>query len=445
VNSKWTAIFVGALILLVGAGYLGYESDVTLFSQPEQPAEARSDHEDDRESHQSETSSRENTHESEHGGKHREKGSAEERESHDNHGSESSRRVHLTPEQRKPLSITVEKANAGSARSLISRPATVRFNADSVVQVGPRVSGKVEKNLVNLGESIRQGQTIALMSSTRLGKARAHYLTAKARLETERASYQREKKLYEQDISSEAAMLEARARYKEAQANLRAAREKLRLYGVDESNFSGIDQSDGKPLSYFYLESPIDGVLQQRDAVAGQTIGPKQTPYHVVNTESVWVTIDAYEQDIPYVKPGQSVSLEVRSLPNTTFSGHVNWVSKELDPQTRTLPVRAVVQNKDGLLKSGMYARATIQTESTKKNALIPVGAVQTIHKKPAVFVPGHKDGVYRVVPVKTGDENRGMVEIVSGLRPGEKLVTDGAFDLKSILTAKSRSAAHSH
>jgi cobalt-zinc-cadmium efflux system membrane fusion protein len=157
------------------------------------------------------------------------------------------------------------------------------------------------------------------------------------------------------------------------------------------------------------------------------------------------VTIDAYEQDIPYLSHGQEVSVNVRSLPDENFEGQVTWVSRELDAQTRTLPVRAVVDNQGDLLKSGMYARATIRTEGKKENALIPVDAVQTIHKESAVFVPTQSDNTFRVVPVKTGQENQGMIEIVSGLRPGEKLVTDGAFDLKSILTAKSRSAAHSH
>jgi cobalt-zinc-cadmium efflux system membrane fusion protein len=437
-KAKWTVVFVGTLIVLGTVGYFGYDYVKPYMGAPEQRASAQDDHEN-HPSHSKDNQDSQHESEDNSADQHNAEQGKDEPESHGR------RTVHLTPEQRQPLSLTVETAEAGSAQSLITRPATVQFNADSVVQIGPRVSGKVERNLVDLGEHVQEGEKIALMSSTRLGKARAHFLTARARLETEQASYQREKNLFEQDISSEASMLEAKARFKEAQANLRAAREKLRLYGVDESGFEGIEQSGDQPLSYFYLESSIDGVLQKRDAVPGQTIGTNETPYHVVNTESVWVTVDAYEQDIPYLSPGQHVSVDVRSLPNESFEGRVTWVSRELDAQTRTLPVRAVVDNQSDLLKSGMYAQATIRTEGKKENALVPVDAVQTIHKKSAVFVPTQSDNTFRVVPVKTGQENQGMVEIVSGLRPGEKLVTDGAFDLKSILTAKSRSAAHSH
>lgn len=435
-RSNWTAVVIVGLLVIGAVGYFGYDSVRPFLEDAEPRTSAKKDHE----THQSES-----THDAKHD---------EQQDSEKDHGKEKTggeheshdrRSVHLTPEQRQPLSLRVEPAEAGSAQSLITRPATIEFNADSVVRIGPRVSGKVERNLVDLGDRVRKGEKIVLMSSTKLGKTRAHFLTARARLETEEASYQREKKLFEQDISSEASMLEARARFKQAQANLRAAREKLRLYGVDESGFEGIDQSDDQPLSYFYLESPINGVLQKRDAVPGRTIGTDETPYHVVNTDSVWVTIDAYEQDIPYLSSGQDVTVEVRSLPDSSFEGRVNWVSRKLDARTRTLPVRAVVENKEGLLKSGMYAEATIRTNGKKENALVPVDAVQTIHEKSAVFVPIDSENTFRAVSVKTGEENQGTVEIVSGLRPGDDLVTDGAFDLKSIMTAKSRSAAHSH
>ena len=353
--------------------------------------------------------------------------------------------VHLTPEQKKPLSIVMEEAQRGSAESTITRPATVQFNADSVVRIGPRMTGKVERNLVNLGERVKQGERIALLSSTRLGDARANYLTAQAQLETKKAEYDREKTLYDQEISSEADMLEARARFKQAQAELRAARERLRLLGLSPETFVGVEGSKNRPLSDFYLESPIDGVLQKRDAVAGETIKGDQTPYHVVNPSTMWVMIDAYEQDIPHLGTGQTVTLNVRSLPGESFEGRMNWISESLDEQNRTLPVRGSVKNHDGLLKQGMFGQATIHSNRQVRTALVPVDAVQEIHGKSRVFVTGHEDGAYRALPVKTGNENDGMIEILSGLNPGDQFVAKGAFDLKSILTAKSRSASHSH
>lgn len=442
---KLSNFLAGSFIALVAIGFFGYDYIAPVIGLEEEKVSAQQEKSMDHEGKQTNSN---NSHSqakltdksSSHGS---EKATAKKTAKPKHGKSENKRMVHLTEDQLKPLNIRIATAEEGNARSEITRPATIKFNADNLFQVGPRVSAKVEKILVDLGEMVQKNERIALMSSTKLGKARADYITAKARLETEQANYKREKKLFEQDISSEAAMLEAKARFKEAQANLKAARETLRLYGLDEETYEGINTPEEKPLSFFYLSSPKKGILQQRSVKPGQTVDPNETPFHVVNTESMWVMIDAYEQDIPYLKQGQTVTLDVRSLAGKTFTGKVDWVSEELDRKTRTIPVRATVQNKNNSLKSGMYAQTTIKTKGPKKTALVPVNAVQTVHRKSVVFVPGTKTGEFRAVPVKTGAENQGKIEILSGLRPGEKYVAKGAFDLKSVFTAKSRSASH--
>ncbi|MFB6345932.1 MAG: efflux RND transporter periplasmic adaptor subunit [bacterium] len=435
--SKSTKSFLtGTVIVLLAVGFFGYEYIGPMVFGLEHEAQAQEENTSNQPTSSKHTMSSSDA-SKDHGKKETstEGHSAEQQQGH--------REIHLSSEQLKPLSIQVNEAEAGNARSSITRPATIKFNSNRIAQVGPRVSAKVEKVLVNLGDTVKKGQPIALLSSVELGKARAQYITAQARLETEQAAYKREQSLYEKDISSEAAMLEAKAKFKEAQANLRAAREKLRLYGVNEDNFEGIGETNQKPLSYFYVSSPVSGVLQKRDVVPGQTVGTNETPFHVVNTNTVWAMIDAYERDIDYLRPGQNVTLRARSIGGQTFTGTIDWVSDELDQQTRTLPVRATVRNKGKLLKSGMYVQTTIETSQAKKNALVPVDAVQTIDGKSMIFVPGKKEGQFRAVPVKTGDEGNETLEIISGIRPGDRIVTGGAFDLKSILTSKSRSASH--
>lgn len=438
-------VFIGiltGLLVVAVAGYFGYDSLQKYLPGSDQALSQTTDNKKNQESTHTKKQSGEHTEKTNKAKSKQEGGKGG---THSEHNQDGPPVVHLTPEQRKPLSISVQKAQRGSAQSTITRPATVQFNADSVVRIGPRMTGKVEKNLVNLGEHVTQGEQIALLSSTRLGEARAKYLTAQAQLETREAEYDREKTLYDQDISSEADMLEARAHFKQAQAELRAARERLRLLGLSPENFEGVDGSKKRPLSDFYLTAPINGVLQKRAAVAGETIKGDETPYHVVNPSTMWVMIDAYEQDIPHLETRQKVTVNVRSLPGESFEGRVNWISESLDEQSRTLPVRAAVKNHDGLLKQGMFGQATIHSDREVRTALVPVGAVQEIHGKSRVFVPGHENGAYRALPVKTGDENDGMIEIISGLNPGERFVAKGAFDLKSVLTAKSRSASHGH
>jgi cobalt-zinc-cadmium efflux system membrane fusion protein len=374
------------------------------------------------------------------GGQHAEESSGQHQE-----GGAHTGEVHLTEQQRQNLGINVETLDSGSAASTIVRPANITYDLDNIAKVGPRLEAKVVKVLKDLGEQVTREEPIALMSSVELGKAKAEYLRLKARLKSEQARYEREQSLYEQQISSQAELLEAEASFQEAQAKLNATAEALRLYGLTATDIQQIKAGSNQPLSQFYINSPIDGVIQERNLSPGQTVSSSETPVHVVNLSQIWVMIDAYEQDIQYIEPGQTVNIAVRSIPNETFEGTINWISYALKEGSRTMPVRATVKNPNRKLRAGMFGTARIQTGRERDIAMIPVDAVQTIEGKSRVFVPGAEKGSFRPVTVRLGTENEGLVEILSGLQPGDKAVTAGAFDLKSALTAQSRSASHGH
>lgn len=353
--------------------------------------------------------------------------------------------VHLNKQQRQNLGINVETLDSGSAASTIARPASITYDLDNTAKVGPRIESKVVRVLKDLGDRVSQGEPLVLMSSVELGKTKAEYLRLKARLKSEQARYKREQSLYEQQISSQAELLEAEASFQEAQAELNATAEALRLYGLAETDIQQIEAGSAEPLSRFYLNSPIGGVIQERKLSPGQTVSSSQTPVHVANLSQMWVMIDAYEQDIRYIEQGQTVTLSVRSIPNETFEGTTDWVSYALEEGSRTMPVRAIVKNPNRKLRAGMFGTARIATGQERDIAMIPVDAVQTIEGKSKVFVPGEENGSFRPVTVRLGPENEGLVEILSGLQPGDKAVTAGAFDLKSALTAQGRSASHGH
>jgi cobalt-zinc-cadmium efflux system membrane fusion protein len=353
--------------------------------------------------------------------------------------------VHLNEQQMNSLGVKVDTLSGGSAQSTVTRPASLSFDLDQVAKVGPRIEAKVVKVLKDLGDKVKEDEPIALMSSVELGKIKAEYLELKAKLKTEKAHFEREKALYEQNISSRAEYLEAEAHVQEAQARLNASQEALRLYGLTTKDVKNIEAGNEQPLSYFYITSPLSGVIQERALSPGQTISPNETPIHVVDLSKLWVMIDTYEQDIALLNEGQPIELSVRSIPGQTFQGVIDWISYSLEKETRTMPVRAIVANPDGQLRAGMFGKARISTAESLNTALIPIDAVQTIEGKKMVFVPGDEPGSFKPVPVNKGAENEGMVEIASGIQPGEPAVIAGAFDLKSALTATSRSASHGH
>lgn len=372
---------------------------------------------------------------SQHAGEHQKK--------HSGHAGESAG-VHLEPSQVKSLGIETKTVTGGSARSVLSRPATVRFDPDRTAQIGPRISAKVVKVLKDLGDKVSRGEPLAVMNSVQLGKAKAQFLTAKARKETQEADFKRERRLYKKEISSEAAMLDAKARFREARAEYQAAREALRLYGMDKKAIDAVQAGTEEPLSYFRLTSPVEGTVQKRDLSPGQTISATETPIHLVDTKKVWVFAEAYERDIPHLTTGHTMELQVPSLPGQTFQGQINWISRELDKGTRTIRVRATIKNPKNQLRAGMFGTARLHTDASTKTAMVPVDAVQRMHGRKVVFTPA-KENRFKPVPVKTGEESDGWIEIEEGVHPGEKIVFRGAFELKAALTAGERSSAHHH
>ncbi len=355
------------------------------------------------------------------------------------------RGVAIGAEKAEAIGIEVDTLSAGSATSTISRPATVKFDPNRVAQVGPRIEGKIVRVIKDLGDRVREDEAVAVLSSVELGKAKSRYLTAQARLKTHRREYEREQSLRADSINSEAELLEAQAKFEEVQAEFQSAKEELRLYGLSTADVAPAGERE-MPLSHFRVTSPVTGTLQKRDVEVGQTVSAQETPFHVANSSRMWVMIDAYERDIAAVEEGQRVRLTMSSLSGESAEGRIDFISQTLEEETRTLRMRAVMPNPNGVLRDGMYGRAHISTGATVERALISTDAVQTIHGSTMVFVPGEEAGHFRAVEVRLGEESQsGMVELISGLQPGDAAVTQGAFNLKATLTAQSRSAAHSH
>ena len=353
--------------------------------------------------------------------------------------------VELSSSQRARLNIRIEPIETGAAAAVVNAPGTIMFNGDRVARIGPRLDAKVVEVVADLGDEVRAGDPLMVLDSVALGQAKARHLTTKARVDTMRANYEREKTLNEKQITSDAELLEVRARLAEARAEHDAADEELRLYGLTPEQIDNVQPDDVEPLSRYVLDSPIDGIVEHRDAVPGQSIAASETPMLVVDTATMWLMIDARETDLARLATGQRIEFTVRSFPARTFTGTVDFVAAGLDQQSRTVQVRANVDNEDGLLRDGMFATARVFTDRNAQWPLVPIDAVQQLNGRDIVFVPGDHDGEFRAVDVVTGAENSEVIEILEGLDPGQEVVVAGAFDLTSALTASTRSAAHSH
>jgi RND family efflux transporter MFP subunit len=214
-------------------------------------------------------------------------------------------------------------------------------------------------------------------------------------------------------------LLQARSDYKTAQLNLENAHRVLQIHRVTGHS------------TVVPIVAPIAGTITDRQVNPGQVVDTSTlTPWQmftIVNTDRVWVDGDIYDKDVSRVRLGQPVTIQVASLPNRRFLGHLTYVSPGIDPAAHTLKVRAAIANPAGLLKNAMFADVAIDTGRGLQTLFIPVGAVQTEKEKQFVLVETAA-GQYKKRFVRTGPEKDGMFVVRDGLRAGERVVTHGGL-----------------
>jgi multidrug efflux pump subunit AcrA (membrane-fusion protein) len=184
----------------------------------------------------------------------------------------------------------------------------------------------------------------------------------------------------------------------------------------------------GKPLE---LRAPIDGVITERKAAVGELVGKDKEIYTISDPTDLWVIAEVKERDIGAVKDGQDASFTVLAFPDETFRGKVVRIGNRVETESRTLEVRIETNNPEGKLKPGMFADVEITTTILQDVLVISDTALQTDEDNQIVFVALDTNRFQKRV-VKLGMEQRGRVQVLEGLKPGEKVVTEGSFIVKS-------------
>ncbi len=160
---------------------------------------------------------------------------------------------------------------------------------------------------------------------------------------------------------------------------------------------------------------------------------PGREMFTVADLSKVWVQAEVYEKDLGRIRLGQNAAIKVDTYPDETFAGRVAYISDVLDPQTRTARVRCEVENREMRLKTEMFANIELPTKFSKQALAVPSTAVQDVEGKNVVFVQ-HSPTKFEARQVEKGVTVNGQTEIISGLSAGERIVSQGAFHLKSIL-----------
>ena len=314
---------------------------------------------------------------------------------------------------------------------------TITYDANRVSHVGPRTEGRIVRLSADIGESVRGGQALAILESPEVGTIRAEEHEAEALLGIAQENYQREQRLEQQGISSRKELLDAEADLRRAEAALNSARERLRVLGAGHGEGG-----------QYALTAPFPGVVVARDASLGEMASSADQLFTVAALDRLWIELNIYERDLVRVSRGQTVEVSTAAYPNRAFPGTIVYVGDILEPETRTVRARVEIPNESGLLKPGMFATARIQVGGGGAPVtVVPQEAIQEVEGRQVVFVPGDQPGEFRAQPVQVGEvADNSRVLIHAGLNPGDRVVTTGAFALRSELAeAEIGEAGHGH
>jgi cobalt-zinc-cadmium efflux system membrane fusion protein len=307
---------------------------------------------------------------------------------------------------------------------------------DATVRIFTPVAGQVTAVKVALGQPVASGAPLAEIRSPDYDQALADARSAVANLTAVEKNLARARDLLAHGAAAAKDVEAAAAAFGAAAAERDRASARLQLYHASASAAAEV----------YTLRSPLAGVVVEKNINPGQEVRADQmlanatnlyAPLFVVSDPTrLWLQIDAAETDLADLQPGEKIRVSSRAFPGRVFEGTVANIGPALDPVTRSVRVQGVVENPEGLLKAEMYVSVDVVRERSKvagAGVEVPAPALFTIERKTFLFVET-APGTFVRRPVEIGTERDGTVPVLSGLAPGERVVTDGALLLQAVL-----------
>jgi len=303
----------------------------------------------------------------------------------------------------------------------------VAYNGFKTTPVITQVSGPVSRVVVVPGQRVRQGEPMLYVASPDYSQLRTNYLKARDASALAEKAYARAKDLYEHKAIAEQALEQAESAKVQASGDLAATQAALRVLGITDPEAL----VKAPPSFEVPVKAPIGGLVVEQDVAAGQLVQPGSTQCFVISdVSSVWVLVNVYQKDLPYVRVGDPVTIQTDAYPET-FRGRIAYVAASLDPNTRTLQARIETANPGEKLKKDMYVAATVSAGTIPNAIALPDAAVlRDGENQPFVYAEtsSHQFGRRSVT---LGESLHGQTEITSGLKAGDQVIGDGSLFLQ--------------
>jgi len=311
--------------------------------------------------------------------------------------------VMLTESAAKLADIQTTKVMKGNPEKEIYLQGKVAVDERNMAELTARFGGRIEKLYVNFtGEKVNRGEPLATIYSPELVSAQRELIEALAIKESRPAIYQ-------------------------------AARAKLRLWDLTEEQIDQIEQ-EGEPKLYFDVLSPISGTVMKRQVTLGEYVKLGDPLFRVVDLSMVWVMFDAYEEDLPWIKEGDKMEFNVKSIPGKTYKANIQFIDPFIHPKTRSAKVRVEVSNPEQKLKPEMFANGKLYSQKAAniRQLMIPKSSVLWTGKRSVVYVkvPERENPTFLYREIVLGPLAGDYYVVEDGLSAGEEIATNGVFKI---------------
>lgn len=319
--------------------------------------------------------------------------------------------ISLSEEKRQLIGVRTAVASYRRLDRQVRTVGRVEIDETRLAFVNAKISGWVRKLYVDYtGKKVKKGEPLFSIYSPELVSAQEEYILALK--------------------SSRSLTPSGYGEVRESQDSLlESARRRLLLWDITSDQISKLERS-GLPKTEMEILSPIDGIVIEKMVFEGGYIMPGMNLYKIADLSSIWIIADIYEYEAPLVRPGQKARVSISYFPGETFDAAVSYVYPTLDPMTRTIKVRLEVNNTDFRLKPEMFADVVIMASPGERLA-IPKEAVIDSGLRQLVYVE-KKPGIFEMREVRLGLRGETYVEVLSGVKKGERVVTSGNFLIDS-------------
>lgn len=334
-------------------------------------------------------------------------------------------RVQLSPQVIEAAKIQTSPVTREVLATTVALTGELVADPDKSARVASPVAGRVERVGFKEGGEVARGDILAVIRVPDLGKLRADYAARLARSKAARTNAARLKTLLDQRLTAEQTYLDAVAEADALEVEARSSYEQLIALGLG---------GEGGAPSSLKLRAPLSGTIVTRNAVVGQPVTAEEVIAEVVELSELWFLGRVFEQDLGRLRIGVKAEVQLNAYPKERFAGTVEYIGQKVDPVARTVTARIRLTNRDGLLRVGLFGTAYVSTaaEGPKEPVLVvPRSALTEVAGKPVVFVR-QADQDFELHELMLGESAPGKVQVITGLREGEQVVTEGVFTLKS-------------